>query len=91
MKSTAPTKSIKETRKGPNGITVEIDSDQVFPNDPGMGTPVLVLYKTGTATLACAIGEYEVEGHRLTPFQMEWLYKIEAETDALLKPFWNKK
>lgn len=78
-------KSVKETYTGPANVVVEVDSDNI-----SKGTSVLVLFKGGAAPIEKALGEYAVEGRRLTPNQMEWLYKIEIDAGKLLKPFHKK-
>lgn len=49
---------MKKTLRGPEGVTLELDSHEIYPEDPGQGTPAMV-YKTVNgrlymATLTCA-------------------------------------
>ena len=65
------------TKTGPDGLRVEFNADEIFPNDPGQGTPVLVCLGRETATFCCALNEGEVDGIRLSPAQMLFLESIE--------------
>lgn len=47
----------KRVLTGPRGVKIVLDKDDVFPDDPGNGTPVIVKYKGGIATHGCAVGE----------------------------------
>lgn len=70
---------------GPGGIVLELDKREWFPDDPGNGTPVLVRYRGGTASLSCAINEEEVCDEstgaflRLNKTQVKWLMNKEKE------------
>lgn len=56
---------------------VEMDIEQIFPDDPGMGTPVLVVLNSGeTGTWNCVTSTGEVEGVILSDEQKEWLASI---------------
>lgn len=80
------------TTKFLNGpeIMVELDASQVYPNDPGAGTPAIVLSHFGySATYHCALDNGELENSRgqfkkLTKRQIEWLEKIQDEVDEFL-------
>lgn len=66
----------KETLKGPDGIKLELDKGEIYPDDPGMGTPALVVLANGdTGTFDCVTSEGEtVDGqHKLTQEQLDWL------------------
>lgn len=78
-------------------LSVELDRSQVFPDDPGQGTPAVVYLDCPSgrfsATYWCAIGEgslyyYNHRGEeftkKLTDKQMEWLDEIERELDEFL-------
>lgn len=69
------------------GCRVELDTDEVYPDDPGQGTPAMVYYRDGSATYWCAVGEGEVDGKefiRLPPRVLEWLESLENEIDEFL-------
>ncbi len=78
----------KQTLEGPGGLTLELDPAEVFPDDPGAGTPALVVWKGPygeefTATLAYAADMGHLDGkyffYELTPEQRDWLYSDEVE------------
>lgn len=71
--------------RGPDGLRVKLDKTQIYPQDPGMGTPVLVISRDGNAaTLNCALGERELMGEGLSDDQMSWLEEIAPECDEWL-------
>jgi hypothetical protein len=82
---------MKKTLQGP-GIRIELDTDEVIPDDPGAGTPAMV-YVTGPvagqATYWCALDTGEIDtgrhGYRdLTPAQSAWLERqLDAVNDFL--------
>ncbi len=74
----------KKTLRGPGGIRIELDRSEVFPNDPGNGTPALVYCRGNTATYWCACGEGEVDGIMLSEGQMEWLENQSYTIDSFL-------
>jgi hypothetical protein len=77
-----------------SNLVVELDKSQVFPDDPGAGTPAMVYLDTSkgrhSATYWCAIGEGEVENNhtgemkQLTEKQLEWLEVLNSEIDNFL-------
>ena len=74
--------------RGPGGITLTLDVTQVFPDDPGRGTPAIVeVPGRGTATYDCAVGEGEVDGgkgtYALTGAQLAWLDKQQQYVDEV--------
>ena len=83
----------KTFRKGK--LRVELDTQEVFPDDPGKGTPAVVFFDSdnrkfsSTATYWCAIGEGELcnakgEAKQLTEKQLEWLNNLGGEIDQFL-------
>lgn len=50
--------------RGPQGATLTLDRDEVYPNDPGAGTPAMVEWNGGTASYTCATSEGEVDADR---------------------------
>ena len=80
---------MKKTIKGPSGIKIELDSTQVFPDDPGAGTPAMVYLNEYCATYWCACGEGELLSDRrgtkrLTPDQLNWLERKDEEVTNFL-------
>lgn len=65
------------TKTGPNGLRVEFDATEIYPDDPGQGTPVLVCLGRETATFCCALNEGEVDGIRLSQAQIAFLESLE--------------
>ena len=78
---------------GPGGIQLVLDSSQVFPDDPGNGTPALVYKLRGgrvvaSSTYNCALGEGVLDGGRegdyqLTDAQLDWLDSKDATVNAV--------
>ena len=67
------------TKYGPGGLRVEFDASEIFPDDPGQGTPVLVCLGRETASFCCALNEGEVGGCiRLSSDQIEFLASLES-------------
>lgn len=74
--------------RGPGGLTLKLDVRQVFPDDPGNGTPALVIHpKHGTASYDCAMGEGEVTSltcaHPLSKAQLKWLEQQQKYVDEV--------
>jgi hypothetical protein len=63
-----------QTLRG-HGLVVELDTDEIIPDDPGAGTPAIVLASNGrrAATYWCATDTGEVDGVILTAAQADWL------------------
>lgn len=76
----------KDTIRGP-GLKVELDSDQIFPNDPGQGTPVLVVFANeDTGTWNCVTTEGQTaDGTRVTPEQSKWLDRITPRVEEWMR------
>jgi hypothetical protein len=62
-----------------HGLRVDFDAAEIFPEDPGAGTPVMVYTCGNSATYNCARNEGEVDTVRLTQTQIDWLWQIEEE------------
>lgn len=85
---------MKELLRGPDGLIIELDSEQIFPDDPGQGTPALVIQrKQGrdayTATFNCAGSEGVLEGDRgkflvLNRAKCAWLTSQEDVVDRFI-------
>jgi len=72
------TMNTKFTKHGPGGLSVRFDSTEIFPDDPGQGTPVLVFLGNESSTFCCALNEGEVDGTRLSPAQIAFLQTLET-------------
>lgn len=80
--------AVERTWHGPDGWTVVADRHQVFPDDPGQGTPLMVLSPLGSAsgTLARVLDTAETDTNQgnLLPVPgrvMAWLNQIEDEAN----------
>lgn len=76
----------KEVLQGP-GIRVELDTEQIFPNDPGQGTPVLVVLENGdTGTWNCVTSEGETaDGTRLSDEQKQFLGDVTQDVENWMR------
>lgn len=76
----------KQTLRGPNGIRVILDASEIYRDDPGQGTPMIVECGRGSGTFTAAHNEGELicgdEEVTLTPEQMAWL-------DSLVDEVWE--
>src|SRR3990167_6895428 len=68
-----------ETLRGPGGLMIVLDASQIFPDDPGNGTPALVVrpFGKGTSTFWCANDTGEIDGEEMTGAQKVWLDSCE--------------
>lgn len=66
---------MKTTLTGPGGLRIVLDSAEVYPDDPGQGTPAMVHLGRHSATFACALdtGELDCGEKALTITQENWL------------------
>lgn len=91
LKDEGKTREIKK-----NNLIVYLDRSQIFPDDPGNGTPALVMFESGKmrksfcSTYWAAIGEGELLGSRgeikrLTSGQIEWLESLNDIVEEFLK------
>lgn len=60
---------------GPDGIRILLDSAQIFPDDPGAGTPAMVYVGKHAGTYWCALdtGDIDCGGFTLSNAQWNWL------------------
>lgn len=65
------------TMVGPRGSKVICDVRQVFPADPGRGTPSMLYWKGYSGTFACCINEGMVDTYPLPESIREWLLDIQ--------------
>ncbi len=83
----------KQRHSGPGGIVLVLDASEIYPEDPGNGTPAMVYLCRGlreddcSSTYWCCQGEGEVEHLQLTRAQTEWIDKIEPVVDAFYAAF----
>ena len=71
-------------------LIVELDRSQVFPDDPGNGTPAMVRWRGFSATYWCAVGEEELhnwitgEAKKLPASWVQWLGELDREITEFL-------
>jgi hypothetical protein len=68
------------TLDGPDDLHIDLDRSQVFPDDPGAGTPAMVYIKgsrgwrdSGTYWCACDTGVLSGNDSVLSRAQVQWL------------------
>lgn len=66
------------TLNGPGGLRVELDSSEIYPDDPGQGTPAMVYLPGSSSTFWRAVdcgSLYDSQGRdvELTGTQQMWL------------------
>lgn len=68
-------------------MVLKLDANEIFPDDPGMGTPAMVEIEGGkyASTFWCAANEGEVEGVPMTSAQCEWIWTQEDVVDKFIK------
>ena len=77
---------MKKTLNGPNGIRIELDSDEIYPDDPGAGTPVMVYLGEYSGTFYCVwdTGEIECGEKTLSKTHQNWIDKQFEKVDAFV-------
>jgi len=75
----------KQTLIGPNGLRLVLDSAEIFPDDPGQGTPAMVYLRGESATYWCALNEGEVDRQATNASQQAWLEAQEDTVSAFLE------
>lgn len=76
---------------GPRGVKIVLDAAQIFPDDPGNGTPAIVHFRGGTGTYwrVCQTGE--LDDARNNAFELDdqpvldWLGEQEGVVDAFIE------
>ncbi len=77
----------KQTVIGPRGIKLHLDPAQVFPNDPGAGSPALVEYRKSFGSYTCATCEGYCDSQPVPQECIDWLNS--PEIDALVEGLWK--
>jgi hypothetical protein len=64
----------RQTIHGP-GIKISLDASEIIPDDPGAGTPAIVISGKFSGTYWCALdtGELDCGEYHLTERQINWL------------------
>lgn len=77
----------RKVLRGPGGIKLILDQSEVFPDDPGNGTPAIVQLRDKTSTFWCAQGTGVIDDYyRMNAEQSRWLDEQEDELMAFLYP-----
>lgn len=84
-----------QTIMGPRGIKLVLDASQIFPNNPGDGTPCLIYYKRETMTLECGtqnVGEIipEAESYEDAEWAYDWINSLYDAADEWLTYHWDR-
>ena len=69
-----------KTLKGPNGLRIELDASQIFPDDPGAGAPAMVYKGRDSGTYWCALDTGELGDATLPQSALNWL---DAQLDTV--------
>jgi hypothetical protein len=69
---------------GPNGIRIVLDSNEIYPSDPGAGTPAMVYLGRHSGTYWCVsdTGELDCGEKELTASQLNWLQSDKVENEV---------
>jgi hypothetical protein len=76
---------MKHKLKGPGGLVVELDSEQVFPEDPGQGTPAMCHLGRLSSTFDCALAMGAVDDKPLAPAQLKFLDGLEDQVNLFIE------
>ena len=63
---------------------VVCDETQIYPTDPGQGTPTMVYWGKLSGTFNCCVNEGEIDGQPLPEEVVSWLRDIEELVDDWL-------
>ena len=80
---------VHRTLTGPGGMVLVLDSSEIFPDDPGNGTPALVTLDEASGSYACAVEQGVLMDGRgyekaLTEDQIAWLDRLAPVVDQFL-------
>lgn len=73
------------------GLKIVLDQREIFPDDPGMGTPAMVYHlKSGaSATWWCCSDTGEIEGYDLNQAQLDYLRSLEDFVNGKVDAWYN--
>ncbi len=71
--------------RGPLGAVLHLDPDEIFPDDPGNGTPALVEWRDQWGTYWCVSETGDIDGDTVPDSILRWLNsdKISNEVESL--------
>lgn len=64
---------MKKTLTGPRGIKLILDSGEIYPDDPGNGTPAMVEYNKHFGSYSCVSETYDCDGITIPDECYDWL------------------
>jgi hypothetical protein len=73
---------VKTVLHGPQGIRITLDTNEIIPDDPGAGTPVLVELGSESSTYDYAVETGEVGLTLITSKQNRWLEAVRDQVEA---------
>ncbi len=75
-----------KTLNGPGGIRLELDTSEVFEDEPGAGTPAMVYLGRHGGTYWCAVDTGELGDITLSRSAMRWLENQTEIVEDFLYP-----
>lgn len=73
------------TRRGPGGIILSLDTQEIVRDNPGDGTPAMLYLPDGrSGTYWCALDTGEVDSQPITPAQQQWVDSLADMVDGWL-------
>jgi MOSC domain-containing protein YiiM len=80
-----------KTFRGPNGLTLTLDSSEIFPRDPGAGTPAMLTKGRASGTFYCVLDTGEMSTGdvvvQLSATQQRWLESKENMVDEFISAY----
>lgn len=79
------------TLQGPEGMTIELDSDEIVPDNPGAGTPAMVYCRGYGASFfaveqGCDLMDHSGDRERgLSPRQAAWIEEVADEVYGFIQ------
>lgn len=73
-------------------LCIELDPQEIFPDDPGQGAPCMVYKDKHSATYNCALdtGELDLGEYTLSTEEWDWLASQSDRVDSWLDSAYNK-
>ena len=62
-----------------------LDSSEIYPNDPGNGTPAMVYCGKRSGTYGCVTDTHELDGEEVPGKVMEWLHLMAEAVDIFIE------
>lgn len=78
----------RQILEGPKGLRLVLNAREIFPDNPGEGTPRLIEYQGDTMTFDCALDNITdligASVYEQAEFAYDWLISVRDEADAWL-------